>query len=103
MKGCIEITGTGMLDAWVAYVGDKYQFPLVGGTTAISQLGYGPYLQNKQLRGLLGGMRGASSYESLIQHKGKGTSGLDALNLAHMLVIILILTSNIILLFIKEN
>lgn len=103
IAGIIEITGTGMLDAWVAYVGDKYNIPIVGGTTAISQLGYGPYLQNKQLHGLLGGMRGASEYENLIGKKDKGTSGIDALNMAHLLVIVLILTSNIILLAAKEK
>ena len=103
MAGVVEITGTGMLDAWVAYVGDKYSVPIIGGTTAISQLGYGPYLQNRQLRGLLGGMRGGSEYETLIGRKDKATSGIDALNLSHMLVIILILASNIILLVLKEK
>lgn len=103
MAGVVEITGTGMLDAWVAYVGDKYNVPIIGGTTAISQLGYGPYLQNRQLLGLLGGMRGGSEYETLTGRKDKATSGIDALNLSHMLVIILILTSNIILLVLKEK
>lgn len=103
ISGIIEITGTGMLDAWVAYVGDKYNLPVIGGTTAISQLGFGPYLQNKQIRGLLGGMRGASEYEKLINKTGKATSGIDALNLAHMLVLVLILTSNIIIFTLKDN
>lgn len=103
IAGVVEITGTGMLDAWVAYVGDKYDVPLIGGTTAISQLGFGPYLQNKQIKGLLGGMRGASEYENLIGKPGKATSGIDALNLAHLLVIVLILTSNIIIFATKER
>lgn len=103
IAGVIEITGTGMLDAWVAYAGDKYGVPIIGGTTAISQLGFGPYLQNKQIRGLVGGMRGASEYETLISKPGKATSGIDALNMAHLLVILLILSSNLILLVIKEK
>ena len=103
IAGVVEITGTGMLDAWVAYVGDKYDVPLIGGTTAISQLGFGPYLQNKQIKGLVGGMRGASEYENLIGKPGKATSGIDALNLAHLLVIVLILTSNIIIFATKER
>ena len=74
---------------------------VAGGATAISQPGYGPYLQTNQLKGLIGGMKGAAEYESLIKQPGKGTSGIDALNLAHLLVLILILTSNIILLFVK--
>ena len=96
-----DITGTAILDYWVAYVGYKYTVPVAGGVTAISQPGYGPYLQTGQLKGLIGGMKGAAEYESLIKQPGKGTSGIDALNLGHLLVLLLILTSNIILLIIK--
>ncbi|MEI7482741.1 MAG: hypothetical protein WCK75_10390 [Elusimicrobiota bacterium] len=101
MAMIVSITGTSMLDYWVAYVGDKFTVPVVGGVTAISQPGYGPYLQTGQLKGLVGGMKGAAEYESLIKEPGKGTSGIDSLNLAHILVLALILTSNIILLIIK--
>ena len=101
MAMVVNITGTSMLDFWVAYVGDKYKVPVVGGVTAISQPGYGPYLQTGQLKGLIGGMKGAAEYESLVKEPGKGTSGIDALNLAHLLVLGLILTSNIILLVIR--
>ena len=101
MSMVVCITGTGILDYWVAYVGDKYNVPVAGGVTAISQPGYGPYLQTRQLKGLLGGMKGAAEYEQLVQEPGKGTSGIDALNLGNLLVLILILTSNIILLIVK--
>jgi len=97
----INITGTSILDIWVAYVGDKYNVPVLGGVTAISQVGYGPYLQKGQLKGLIGGMKGAAEYESLIKEPGKGTSGIDALNVAHLLVLILIVFSNIALLILR--
>lgn len=101
MAVVVNITGTSILDQWVALVADKYNVPLIGGVTAISQPGYGPYLQTGQLRGLIGGMKGAAEYESLIDIPGKGTSGIDSLNLGHLLVLVLILTSNIILLIVK--
>ena len=101
MSLIVCVTGTAILDYWVAYVGDKYSVPVAGGVTAISQPGYGPYLQTNQLKGLIGGMKGAAEYESLIKQPGKGTSGIDALNLAHLLVLALILTSNLILLFVR--
>ncbi|HNT97327.1 MAG TPA: hypothetical protein PKK31_03560 [Elusimicrobiales bacterium] len=97
----ICITGTAMLDYYVAYVADKYKFPMAGGVTAVSQPGYGPYLQTGQLKGLIGGMKGAADYETLIKDLEKGTSGIDALSLAHVLVIVLIVTSNIIMLVLK--
>ncbi|HNW44680.1 MAG TPA: hypothetical protein PKI19_09265 [Elusimicrobiales bacterium] len=101
MSFIVCVTGTAILDYWVAYVGDKYSVPVAGGVTAISQPGYGPYLQTNQLKGLIGGMKGAAEYESLIKQPGKGTSGIDALNLAHLLVLALILISNLILLYVK--
>jgi hypothetical protein len=36
-----------------------------------------------------------------VKEPGKGTSGIDALNLAHIMVLLLILTSNIILLVVR--
>ena len=101
MSLIVCVTGTAILDYWVAYVGDKYSVPVTGGVTAISQPGYGPYLQTNQLKGLIGGMKGAAEYETLIKQPGKGTSGIDALNLAHLLVLALILVSNLILLYVK--
>ena len=97
----VDVAGTGMPDIWVAYAGDKYSVPMIIGVTAISQPGYGPYLQKKQLRGLLGGMKGAAEYEQLIKTPGKGTSGIDALSLAHIMVVALILVSNAAMLAIK--
>ncbi len=95
------IAGTSMPDAWVAYAGDKYGVPVIAGVTAISQPGYGPYLQKKQLKGLLGGMKGAAEYEYLIKTPGEGTSGMDALSLAHVMVAALIIVSNIAIVILK--
>lgn len=98
----IEITGTALLDgAWLPLVGDKYGLPILGGVTAISQVGLGPYLQKKQIKGLIGGMKGAAEYERLISEQAKATSGIDALNIAHLLVIFFIIFSNIVLLILK--
>ena len=89
------------IEYWVAYASDKFGFKLGGGCTAISQPGYGPYLQTGQLTGLLGGMKGAADYENLIKQAGKGTSGMDALNVAHFLVLALIIISNLMIAYIK--
>lgn len=101
ISGVICITGTALLDTWMVYVGDKHGVPVMGGVTSISQVGYGPYLQKGQLKGLIGGMKGAAEYERLISEPWKGTSGIDALNIAQLLVIILIVMSNIVLLILK--
>ena len=97
----ICITGTALLDYWIAYTGDKFKFPMAGGVTAVSQAGYGPYLQTGQLKGLVGGMKGAADYETLIGVKEKGTSGIDALSLAHLMVVTLIVLANLMMLWLK--
>ena len=102
MSAVMCITGTALLDQWVLYAGDKFHVPMLGGVTAVSQPGYGPYLQKGQLKGLIGGMKGAADYEGLIGKLGKGTTGIDVLNLGHLLVLFLIITSNIILFFMKR-
>ena len=101
ISAIIGITGTALLDSWMVYVGDKYGVPVMGGVTSISQVGYGPYLQKGQLKGLIGGMKGAAEYEKLISQPWKGTSGIDALNIAQLLVIFLIVMSNIVILIMK--
>lgn len=97
----VEFTGTALLDAWVALASDKFGFKLAGGVTAVSQPGYGPYVQTGQLTGLLGGMKGGADYEVLLNKPGKGTSGIDALNAAHFMVLGLIIFSNLMILILK--
>jgi hypothetical protein len=92
---CVSFSGAGQLDKWITYLADRYRVPLAGGTTGVSQLGLSPYLQTGQLKGLLGGMKGGADYETLLGVKGKGTSGLDALNLAHLLVVALVAGANL--------
>ncbi|MFH1620248.1 MAG: hypothetical protein ABIG11_10170 [bacterium] len=97
----MEFTSTDLLDSWVALASDKFGFKLGGGVTAVIQPGYGPYLQTGQLVGLLGGMKGGADYEVLINKPGKGTSGIDALNIAHFLVLGLIVFSNLMIFMLK--
>jgi len=97
----VEISGTTLFPSWIYYVGDKYHLPVLGGTTAITQLSYSPYVQTGQLKGLLGGMRGAAEYEALINEPGIATKSLNVLNFPHMLAFIIALLSNIALIVMK--
>ena len=74
--------------------------PVLGGTTAITQLSYSPYVQTGQLKGLLGGMRGAAEYEALLHDNyqletGDATQSLNVLNWPHMLVFLIAILSNV--------
>lgn len=80
---------------WVQIGHDMYEVPVSGGVTAVSAPSIMPYVnEQKQLIGLLGGMKGAAEYEVLINHPGSGYSGMDAQSIAHLIIIILILIGN---------
>jgi hypothetical protein len=55
-----------------------------------------PYVnEQKQLTGLLAGLKGAAEYEYLINHPGTATSGMDAQSIAHLIIIIFIIIGNV--------
>ncbi len=80
---------------WVQQVVSRYHIPMVAAVTAVSAPEYYPYLQTKQLHGLLGGMAGAAEYEALIGHAGLAMRGMDAQSLAHVFIALLIILGNI--------
>ena len=51
---------------WIVYAGTKYNQTIAVGCTAVSAVGYYPYLGSRQIIGLIGGMKGAAEYEKLI-------------------------------------
>jgi len=55
-----------------------------------------PYInEQKQLTGLLAGLKAAAEYETLIKTPGSATSGMDAQSIAHLIIIIFIAIGNI--------
>jgi hypothetical protein len=83
------------LKEYIMAAHDMYGVKVTGGVTAVSTPGFLPYVNNlHQLNGLMGGLKGAAEYESLINVKGTATSGMDAQSIAHVLVIIFIAMGN---------
>lgn len=81
---------------WVQIGHDMYNIPVSGGVTAVSAPAILPYVnEQKQLTGLLGGMKAAAEYEFLIKFPGTATQGMDAQSFAHLIIILLILVGNI--------
>jgi hypothetical protein len=69
--------------------------PIAGGCTAVSAPQFYPYLQTGQLIGLLGGLKGAAEYETLVNYAGDATRRMDAQSIAHLVIIIFIIFANI--------
>lgn len=90
-----------MIDIWVVYANGRFNEKIIGGTTAVSAPDAYVYLQAKQLEGLIGGLRGAAEYETLIKRPGVGIRGMPAQSVSHFMVIVFILVGNIVYFLIK--
>jgi hypothetical protein len=83
------------VEAWYVYGKDKYKFELGGGCTGVIAPGLYPLLRSGQINGLIGGLRGAAEYESLIEEKGRAVAGMDAQSATHLAIIVLVAMCNL--------
>lgn len=88
-------TGSAGIGTYVTIANAQYKTTVTGGCTAISSLEYYPYIQSKQLIGLVEGLKGASEYERLVKKPGLATSGMDVQAVVHMMLIFFILLANV--------
>jgi hypothetical protein len=84
-----------VIDYWVRYAQARFGQRMTFGTTAVMAPDAYPYLQSGQIEGLVGGLKGAAEYETLIGYPGLGTRGMPAQQWAHLLVIGFILLGNL--------
>jgi hypothetical protein len=84
------------LDYWMVYGNEKYKVRLSGGCTAVMATDYYPYLQTKQIRGLIGGLGGAYQYEVLTGRKDKAAEGMRPQSVVHVLIVLLIVAGNVV-------
>ncbi|UCD94637.1 MAG: hypothetical protein JSU69_00885 [Candidatus Zixiibacteriota bacterium] len=81
---------------WIEYAGPRYNQKVMAGLTAAMITSYDPYLSSRQLYAVVGGLRGAAEYETLLGKRGGGNRGMLAQSSAHIYVIALVLIGNII-------
>lgn len=91
----VTISGTQVIDSWIAYAGARYHKEVAAGATAVMVPQFYPYLQTGQLEGLLGGLKGAAEFEKLIQQPDRATIGMDVQSVVHFLIVILVILGNI--------
>ena len=77
------------------YVGSRYNVTVMAGVTAAMVTTYDPYVASEQMYTMVGGLRGAAEYESLIEKTGGASRGMLAQSTAHIYVILLIILGNI--------
>ncbi|HEY6084894.1 MAG TPA: hypothetical protein VIU63_05825 [Nitrospira sp.] len=83
------------VEAWYLFGKDKYKFELAGGCTGVMAPGLYPLLRSGQINGLIGGLRGAAEYESLIGQKGRAVAGMDAQSATHVAIVVLVIICNV--------
>lgn len=82
---------------WIIYFNARFGTKICGSTTAISAPRQYQYLASGQLIGLLGGLKGAAEYETLLGRQARATAGMDSQSIVHVLLVIFIIIGNIIL------
>lgn len=87
---------------WVIMGQSRYGFPMAAGCTAVSAPDLYPYLNSGQLVGLMGGLRGAAEYETLLAKEyddetllGSASEGMPPQSIAHAVIVIFIILGNI--------
>ncbi|MBM4403409.1 MAG: hypothetical protein FJ042_03345 [Candidatus Cloacimonetes bacterium] len=84
------------LKQWIMVAHDNFKVLVSGGTTAVSAPGFLPYINNRdQLRGVMGGLKGAAEYEKLRGVFGPASIKMDSQSIAHVIILIFIAIGNI--------
>ncbi|MEO0114009.1 MAG: hypothetical protein ABIK93_00860 [candidate division WOR-3 bacterium] len=89
----LEAGATG--DAWVQYAGARFNQKMFFGATGVVAPDYFPYLQAKQIEGIIAGLQGAAEYETLVKQAGSAILGMPAQSVVHGLILLFIIIGNI--------
>ncbi len=97
------------IETWIMMAGDRYDLAVGGGCTAVSAPQLYPYLSTGQLIGLLGGLKGAGDYETMVRvgvenpPPGIAIAGMAAQSVAHLVIMLFIIIGNIAYLSTKKR
>lgn len=92
----IEVTGlSGVTEYWLGFMRGPYNVPLAAGYTAVMAPGYYPFVDSRQMAGMLVGAKGAAEMEALVKRPGGATRIMNVQSWAHVLIIALIVLGNL--------
>jgi hypothetical protein len=89
------MASTAVGEYWIVYAGTRYGVKIVAGLTAVYVADIQPYFQTGQLKGILGGLKGAAEYEKRVNHLGDGMAGMRSQKIVHYMIILFIVLGNI--------
>jgi len=91
----ITLCGSRAYEYYITFAQAKFGVRVAAGMTAVMASDAYPFLQSKQLSGLIGGLKGAAEYEQLIDHRDRAFIGMDAQSITHILIVFFIILGNI--------
>lgn len=95
VAGVVSIADGSMTTHWVEYGRGRYGVNVVAFVAAAMVTTYDPYLASGQMTAMVGGLRGAAEYESLLGVGESGGRAMLAQTSMHLYVIALIVIGNI--------
>lgn len=90
----IDLASGSTIEAWIAFGKEKYNFDLGAGCTAVIGPDMYPFLQSKQITGLMSGLKGAAEYEVLIGHEAHAVAGMSPQSVVHVLIVLFVIFGN---------
>jgi hypothetical protein len=91
----VQVSDDSILDYWVMYAHETVGLKIGSACTAVIASGIYPYLNAKQITGIVGGLKGASEYESLVGFRGMASQGMDSQAVIHVFIVFLMVAGNI--------
>ncbi|MDH4222158.1 MAG: hypothetical protein OEV55_01315 [candidate division Zixibacteria bacterium] len=104
VRAILNISAGSSTEYWINYANGRYNALLAIGVTGVMTSDYYPFLQSRQIFGLIGGMKGAAEYEYLAEKDGYISKKKDQLSAyksmpiqttTHVVVILFIVIGNI--------
>ncbi len=86
-------------DSWVQITGARFGIPIIIGSTAVIAPSFYTYWQAGQIKGLIGGLRGAADYERLVNMRGLATIGMLSQTFGHWVILFFIFVGNVLYFF----
>jgi hypothetical protein len=91
----VSIAGSALSEYWAAYAGARYGQRMISGNTAIQAIFIYPFYQSGQIKGFLGGLKGAAEYETLIERPAFGVRGMGSQSAGHLLIVAAVIAGNV--------
>ena len=91
----VDLAASSTPNAFIQFAHEQFRAKVAAGVTAVMATDYYLFLQTKQLCGFLNGLKGASDYEVLTQHKDQATLGMASQSIAHVLIIAFVILGNV--------